>query len=149
TRRRHPHARPSRARPAGPLRLAHRRGRRGALRGVLHAPRRPPGARMSDQFVGEIRLFPFNFAPRGWAFCKRDLLPISQNTALFSLLGTLYGGNGTSPFALPDLRGRAPMALGQGAGLTMRALGEVGGQETVTLTTANLPAHTHALSATG
>ena len=79
---------------------------------------------MSDQFVAEIRIFPFNFAPKGWAFCNGQLLPISQNTALFSLLGTTYGGDGKSTFALPDLQGSTPMQQGQGPGLSQRFLGE-------------------------
>ncbi len=88
---------------------------------------------MADPFVAEIRMFPFNFAPRGWAWCDGQLLPLSQNTALFSLLGTTYGGNGTSNFALPNLQGRSPMHPGQGPGLSLRDLGESGGSETVTL----------------
>lgn len=100
---------------------------------------------MADPFVAEIRIFPFNFAPRGWAFCDGQLLPLSQNTALFSLLGTTYGGNGTSNFALPDLQGRAPMHPGQGPGLSLHDLGETGGSETVTLLESEIPAHNHAL----
>src|SRR5499433_3721118 len=88
---------------------------------------------MADPFVAEIRIFPFNFAPKGWAFCDGQLLPISQNTALFSLLGTTYGGDGKSTFALPDLQGNAPMQAGQGPGLSLRDLGELGGEQTVTL----------------
>ena len=88
---------------------------------------------MADPFVAEIRIFPFNFAPRGWAWCDGQLLPLSQNTALFSLLGTTYGGDGKSNFALPDLQGRAPMHPGQGPGLSLHDLGETGGSETVTL----------------
>lgn len=98
---------------------------------------------MSDQYVGEIRLFPFNFAPLGWALCQGQILPISQNTALFSLIGTFYGGNGTSNFALPDLRGRVALSFGQGPGLSPRDQGEVGGEESMTLTTQTLPAHSH------
>lgn len=101
---------------------------------------------MSDPFVAEIRIFPFNFAPKGWAFCDGQLLPISQNTALFSLLGTTYGGNGQSTFALPDLQGRAPMHHGQGPGLSLRDLGESGGSETETLLESQMPAHRHTLS---
>ena len=100
---------------------------------------------MADPFVAEIRIFPFNFAPRGWAWCDGQLLPLSQNTALFSLLGTVYGGNGKSNFALPDLQGRAPMHPGQGPGLSLHDLGETGGSETVTLLESEMPAHTHAL----
>ncbi len=103
---------------------------------------------MADPFVAEIRIFPFNFAPRGWAFCDGQLLPLSQNTALFSLLGTTYGGNGQSNFALPDLQGRAPMHPGQGPGLSLHDLGETGGSETVTLLQSEIPAHTHAVNAT-
>lgn len=102
---------------------------------------------MADPFVAEIRIFPFNFAPRGWAWCDGQLLPLSQNTALFSLLGTTYGGNGKSNFALPDLQGRAPMHPGQGPGLSLHDLGETGGSETVTLLESEIPAHSHALRA--
>jgi microcystin-dependent protein len=102
---------------------------------------------MADPFVAEIRIFPFNFAPRGWAWCDGQLLPLSQNTALFSLLGTTYGGNGKSNFALPDLQGRAPMHPGQGPGLSLHDLGETGGSETVTLLESEIPAHSHALMA--
>jgi microcystin-dependent protein len=100
---------------------------------------------MADPFVAEIRIFPFNFAPKGWAWCDGQLLPLSQNTALFSLLGTTYGGNGKSNFALPDLQGRAPMHPGQGPGLSLHDLGETGGSETVTLLESEIPSHTHAL----
>lgn len=102
---------------------------------------------MADPFVAEIRIFPFNFAPRGWAWCDGQLLPLSQNTALFSLLGTTYGGNGKSNFALPDLQGRAPMQPGQGPGLSLHDLGETGGSETVTLLESEIPAHSHTVSA--
>jgi microcystin-dependent protein len=98
---------------------------------------------MADPFVAEIRIFPFNFAPKGWAFCDGQLLPISQNTALFSLLGTTYGGDGKSNFALPNMQGNAPMHPGQGPGLSLHDLGETGGSETVTLLTAEIPLHTH------
>jgi microcystin-dependent protein len=101
---------------------------------------------MADPFVAEIRIFPFNFAPKGWAFCDGQLLPLSQNTALFSLLGTTYGGNGKSNFALPDLQGRAPMHPGQGPGLSLHDLGETGGSETVTLLESEIPAHSHAVN---
>lgn len=101
---------------------------------------------MADPFVAEIRMFPFNFAPRGWAFCNGQILPISQNTALFSLLGTTYGGNGQSTFALPDLQGSAAMFDGQGPGLSLRDLGEMGGEQTVTLIVTELPAHTHTVN---
>ncbi|MEZ5455697.1 MAG: tail fiber protein [Lysobacteraceae bacterium] len=99
---------------------------------------------MADPFVAEIRMFPFNFAPHGWAFCDGQLLPISQNTALFSLLGTTYGGNGKSNFALPNLQGRAPMHPGQGPGLSLHDLGETGGTETVSLLESEIPSHSHA-----
>lgn len=102
---------------------------------------------MADPFVAEIRIFPFNFAPRGWAWCDGQLLPLSQNTALFSLLGTTYGGNGKSNFALPDLQGRAPMHPGQGPGLSLHDLGETGGSETVTLLESEIPLHAHQLRA--
>ena len=107
---------------------------------------------MADPFIAEIRIFPFNFAPKGWAFCDGQLLPLSQNTPLFSLLGTTYGGNGTSTFGLPDLQGRAPMHPDQGPGLTDHDLGEQGGSDTVALLESEIPAHTHSLranSATG
>jgi len=102
---------------------------------------------MADPFVAEIRIVPFNFAPRGWAFCNGQVMPISQNTALFSLLGAQYGGNGSSTFALPDLQGRSPMQWGQGPGLSNRNLAEQGGQTTVTLLTSEVPGHTHGLRA--
>lgn len=102
---------------------------------------------MADPFVAEIRIFPFNFVPKGWAWCNGQLLPISQNTALFSLLGTTYGGNGTSNFALPDLQGRTPMHWGQGPGLSNYDLGQTGGSDTVTLLDSEIPAHLHALNA--
>ena len=100
---------------------------------------------MADPFVAEIRIFPFNFPPKGWAWCDGQLLPLSQNTALFSLLGTTYGGNGKSNFALPDLQGRAPMHPGQGPGLSLHDLGETGGSETVSLLESEIPSHSHAL----
>ncbi|KAB2933816.1 MAG: phage tail protein [Candidatus Contendobacter sp.] len=102
---------------------------------------------MADPFVAEIRIFPFNFAPKGWAWCDGQLMPLSQNTALFSLLGTTYGGNGKSNFALPDLQGRAPMFWGQGPGLSLHDIGETGGAETVTLLESEIPVHTHAMGA--
>jgi len=101
---------------------------------------------MADPFVAEIRIFPFNFAPKGWAWCDGQLLPLSQNTALFSLLGTTYGGNGKSNFALPDLQGRAAMHPGSYAGANYD-LGEISGSETVTLLESEIPAHTHTLKA--
>lgn len=102
---------------------------------------------MSDQFLAEIRIFPFFFAPTGWAFCDGQIMPISQNTALFSLLGTTYGGDGKSTFALPDLQGSAPMQPGQGQGLSLRDLGEMSGVESITLLQTEIPVHTHTLSA--
>ena len=98
-------------------------------------------------FLGEIMLVPYNFAPRGWAFCQGQILSIAQNTALFSLLGTTYGGNGQTTFALPDLRGRCALSAGQGPGLSNYDLGEVTGTESVTLTSPQMPAHNHALNA--
>ena len=98
---------------------------------------------MSEPFIAEVRIVGFNFAPRGWAFCDGQLLPISQNTALFSLLGTTYGGDGRSTFALPNLHNRAPMHPGRGPGLTLRSLGEKVGSSTVTLTEAKIPSHNH------
>jgi microcystin-dependent protein len=98
---------------------------------------------MADPFVAEIRIFPFNFPPTAWAFCNGQLMPISQNTALFSLLGTTYGGDGKSTFALPDLQGNAPMHPGQGPGLSLHDLGETGGSQTVSLLEAEVPAHSH------
>ncbi len=103
---------------------------------------------MSEPFVAEIRIFAGNFAPRGWAFCNGQLLPISQNTALFSLIGTTYGGDGRSTTALPNLQGRAPMHPGRGPGLTARRLGERGGVEGVTLSEAQMPNHNHTAEAT-
>jgi microcystin-dependent protein len=100
---------------------------------------------MADPFVAEIRVFPFNFAPKGWAMCNGQLLPLSQNTALFSLLGTTYGGDGKSTFALPNLQGCTPVHFGQGPGLSLRALGLTGGSETVTLLQSEIPLHTHGM----
>lgn len=102
---------------------------------------------MSNPYVGEIRLFAGNFAPSGWAFCAGQLLPISENEALFSLIGFTYGGDGETTFALPDMRGRAPVHQGQGPGLTSRQLGARAGTEAETLTVAQTPAHRHAVSA--
>ena len=101
---------------------------------------------MADPFVAEIRIVPFNFAPKGWAFCDGQILPISQNTALFSLLGTTYGGDGKSTFALPNLQGAAAMHPGQGQGLSLRDLGQVGGTPFVTLLTSEMPVHTHGVN---
>ena len=102
---------------------------------------------MSDQFVAEIRITAFNFAPIGWAFCNGQLLPISQNAALFSLLGTTYGGDGRTNFALPNLQGNAPIQPGQGPGLSLYNLGQTGGEQTVTLLNTQIPAHSHAVIA--
>src|SRR5215471_18636100 len=102
---------------------------------------------MSNPFVAEIRIFPFNFAPKGWAFCDGQILPLSQNTALFSLLGTTYGGDGKSNFALPNMQGNAPMHPGQGPGLSLHDLGESSGSDTVTLLESEMPAHSHSLMA--
>lgn len=102
---------------------------------------------MADPFVAEIRIFGFNFAPKGWAFCNGQLMPISQNTALFSLLGTTYGGDGKSTFALPDMQGNSPMFWGDGPGLSSRYIGEIGGSDQVTLLQSEMPAHSHALNA--
>jgi microcystin-dependent protein len=102
---------------------------------------------MSNPFIAEIRIFGFGFAPRGWAFCNGQILPVSQNTALFSLLGTAYGGDGKSTFALPDLQDNAPMHPGQGPGLSLHDLGETGGYSTVMLVESEIPFHTHNLIA--
>lgn len=112
-------------------------------------PAETPASAMggTDPYIAEICIVPFNFAPRNWAFCNGQLLPIAQYTALFSLLGTTYGGNGKTNFALPDLQGRFPMHPGYGSGLFPRDLGEMGGSETVTLLESEIPAHIHAGSA--
>jgi microcystin-dependent protein len=102
-----------------------------------------------DPFVAEIRIVPFNFAPKGWAFCDGQLLPISQNTALFALLGTVYGGDGKSTFALPDIQGSTALHPGQGSGLSLYSLGQIGGSETVTLTQAEMPVHSHSANSIG
>jgi len=102
---------------------------------------------MSEPFIGEIRMFAGNFAPRGWAFCDGQLLAVSQHDALFSLLGTIYGGDGLNTFGLPDMRGRIPIHAGTGPGLSTRVLGAKNGAEKVTLTVAQIPSHTHALRA--
>jgi microcystin-dependent protein len=102
---------------------------------------------MSDQFVAEIRIFPLNFAPTGWAFCDGQLMPISQNTALFALLGTTYGGDGKSTFGLPNMQDNAPMQPGTSTGLSQRFLGEASGVETVTLLQSEMPFHTHSVQA--
>ena len=101
---------------------------------------------MSDQFLAEIRIFPFNFPPTGWAFTNGQIMPISQNTALFALLGTTYGGDGKSTFALPDMQGNAPMQPGQGQGLSLRDLGEMSGVESITLLNSEMPVHTHTVT---
>lgn len=100
-----------------------------------------------EEYLGAIKIFAFNFPPRGWMTCAGQIVSIAQNQALFALLGTQYGGNGTTTFALPDLRGRVPMGYGVGPGLSNYAIGQVGGSETVTLTSNNLPAHSHSLNA--
>ena len=104
---------------------------------------------MADPFVAEIRIVPFNFPPKGWAFCNGQLLPLSQNTALFALLGTTYGGDGKSTFALPDLEGSSAMHPGQGQGLSLRDLGQIGGAESVTLLQSEMPIHSHTANAVG
>ncbi|HJQ70523.1 MAG TPA: tail fiber protein [Blastocatellia bacterium] len=103
---------------------------------------------MSEPFLGMIAIYGFNFAPRGWAMCNGQILPIAQNTALFSLLGTTYGGNGQTTFALPNLQSRWPLHFGQGPGLSSYDLGQSAGTETVTLTTQQIPAHTHQVAGT-
>ena len=103
---------------------------------------------MSEPFVAEIRIFALDFAPKGWALCSGQIMPIQQNTALFSLLGTTYGGDGKTTFALPDLQGRVPMHPGQGPGLSLHDLGESGGSETVTLLTSEIPQHNHTFGTT-
>src|SRR5882672_7902777 len=103
---------------------------------------------MSNPFVAEIRIFAGNFAPTGWALCNGQLMPISQNTALFSLLGTTYGGDGKSNFALPNLQGSVPMQAGQGPGLSLRDLGEIGGDQAVTLLQTEMPSHNHGVQGT-
>ena len=100
-----------------------------------------------DEYLGTIKAFGFNFNPRGWALCQGQQMSIAQNTALFSLLGTYYGGNGQTTFALPDLRGRMPIGQGQGPGLSSYQIGQTGGTENTTLSTNNLPSHSHALNA--
>src|SRR6266446_4889645 len=104
---------------------------------------------MADPFVAEIRMFGFNFPPTGWASCDGQILPISQNTALFSLLGTTYGGDGITTFALPDLRGRSAIGIGQGPGLSSRLLGEMDGIPQIALSDAQMPAHNHTLPGGG
>ncbi|MGN6817499.1 MAG: phage tail protein [Sphingomonas sp.] len=103
---------------------------------------------MSSPFLAEIRTFSFNFAPKGWAMCNGQILSIQQNAALFSLVGTTYGGNGVTTFAIPNLQGRVPIHQGQGPGLANVALGEISGQETQTLTSQQMPIHTHGFTAT-
>lgn len=104
---------------------------------------------MSQPFIGEVRMFGGNFAPLGWAFCNGQLLPTAENDALFALIGTTYGGDGQTTFAVPDLQGRAPIHMGQGLGLTPRTLGEKAGSAGVTLLTGQIPSHTHQLNAAG
>jgi microcystin-dependent protein len=115
--------------------------------GAALAAVKPREARAdADQWIGEIALVPYTFPPKGWAFCNGQLLPINQNIALFSLLGTTFGGDGITTFALPDLRGRAPIHFGQGPGLSNYVLGQTGGAENITLLAAQMPSHTHALN---
>jgi microcystin-dependent protein len=102
---------------------------------------------MSEPFIAEVRIFAGNFAPRGWAFCNGQLLPVAQNTALFSLIGTTYGGDGRTTTALPNLKDRVPMHPGRGPGLTDRRLGQKGGADTVTLTESQIPSHKHTMTA--
>jgi len=116
----------------------------GAWLGSARRVEAAPLGTVDQQYLGEIRIFGGIFAPQSWAFCNGQLLPIAQNQALFAILGVTYGGNGQTTFALPDLRGRAPIHFGQGPGLTNRVLGEGGGETEHTLTTNELPAHTHA-----
>lgn len=104
---------------------------------------------MSEPFIGQISIFSFNFPPKGWTFCNGQLLPINQNQALFSVLGTQFGGNGTSNFALPNLQGKAPLGMGNGAGLTPRVIGETGGEQGHTLSVNEMPQHSHAPNYTG
>ncbi|MCI4590585.1 tail fiber protein [Sphingobium sp. BYY-5] len=108
----------------------------------------PAAAQGSEPFLGQLTLFPYTFCPRGWTEANGQLLPIAQNTALFSLIGTTYGGNGQTTFALPDLRGRAPIHVGTGPGLSSYTLGQVGGAEQTTITVNNMPPHNHSISAT-
>ncbi len=116
-----------------------------AAAAIASAPA-PALAQGSAPFLGQLMYEPYNFVPTGWAFCNGQILPISTNTALFSLLGTFYGGDGKSTFALPDMQGRVPVMQGQGPGLSGDVIGESGGSETVTLITSNLPAHSHSMS---
>jgi microcystin-dependent protein len=102
---------------------------------------------MANNYIGEVRMFAGNFAPQGWAMCEGQVMPISQNDALFNLIGTTYGGDGVNTFALPDLRGRIPNHQGQGTGLSSYVIGQNGGTEQVTVTAGQLPAHTHAIAA--
>src|SRR3974390_3198083 len=102
---------------------------------------------MADQFLAEIRIFPFNFAPKGWAFCDGQILPLSQYTAVFALIGTFYGGDGRSNFALPNLQGNTPVGMGQGPGLSFYEIGQSGGSDTVTLLDSEMPQHSHGLFA--
>jgi microcystin-dependent protein len=103
---------------------------------------------MAEPYLGQLMLVPFNFAPRGWAFCNGQILSIAQNTALFSLIGNFYGGDGITTFALPDLRSRVPIHMGEGVGLSSYTLAENGGVESVTLTVNQIPAHSHGVNAT-
>ncbi len=102
---------------------------------------------MSNPYIGEVRTFGFNFAPRSWALCNGQLVPISQNTALFSIIGTFYGGNGTTTFALPNLQGTVPVGIGTGAGLSNYVIGQTGGEQNHTLAVTEIPAHNHGMTA--
>ena len=113
------------------------------LAGLMALFHSSPAQAQSDPFLGQIMIVPYNFAPTGWQFCDGQILSIAQNTALFSLLGTTFGGDGRTTFALPDLRGRAPIGTGQGPGLQLYDLGQTGGVEEVTLTLSQIPSHTH------
>lgn len=116
---------------------------------LMFLPTAPTNAGLGDPYVGEIMWVPYNFAPRGWAFCDGQLLPISSYTSLFSLIGTIYGGDGRTSFALPDVRSRVMIHEGNGAGLSLRRLGEKGGTENETLTLNQIPSHSHTLRASG
>jgi microcystin-dependent protein len=118
----------------------------------VHAPehgRQQGTIEVAEAYLGEIRMFAFGFAPRGWALCNGQLMAIAQNQAVFALLGTIYGGNGVQTFALPDMRSRAPVHLGQGPGLSFRVQGEIGGEENHTLTISEMPQHLHLLQVAG
>jgi microcystin-dependent protein len=140
---------PAVARRSWLKRLAAALGGAALAQPALARPTSPTQTQSFEPYIGEIILVPFNFAPRGFALCNGQLLPISQNTALFSLLGTTYGGNGTTNFALPNLQGSTPIGMGQGPGLPNYPIGSAVGTATPTLTPANLPAHSHLVPASG